>query len=159
MKFPEMVKTQPKYIEVMAAADSSVVKFHGKEKAEKYVLTLMNIVSKFLHIFSITFLRRQIYIINLVDKTKLCCYTPQIEHRSFFKNWSPYTKGGLLPTVVTTISTNWEEATIRESRLDLTRVPWLMITPAQDVERQLPTKAHFRTALTQRHPSRSSEAN
>lgn len=54
MKFPEMVKTQPKYIEVMAAADSSVVKFHGKEKAEKYVLTLMNIVSKFLHIFSIT---------------------------------------------------------------------------------------------------------
>lgn len=46
MKFPEMVKTQPKYIEVMAAADSSVVKFHGKEKAEKYVLTLMNIVSR-----------------------------------------------------------------------------------------------------------------
>ena len=155
MKFPEMVKTQPKYIEVMAAADSSVVKFHGKEKAEKYVLTLMNIVSKFLHIFSIT----QIYIINLVDKTKLCCYTPQIEHRSFFKNWSPYTKGGLLPTVVTTISTNWEEVTIRESRLDLTRVPWLMITPAQVVERQLPRKAFFRTALTKRHPSRSSEAN
>lgn len=60
MKFPEMIKTQPKYIEVMAAADSSVVKFHGKEKAEKYILTLMNIVSKFLHIFSITYLRRQI---------------------------------------------------------------------------------------------------
>lgn len=45
MKFPEMIKTQPKYIEVMVAADSSVVQFHGKEKAEKYILTLMNIVS------------------------------------------------------------------------------------------------------------------
>lgn len=148
MKFPEMVKTQPKYIEVMAAADSSVVKFHGKEKAEKYVLTLMNIVSKFLHIFSITFLRRQIYIINLVDKTKLCCYIPQIEHRSFFKNWSPYTKGGLLPTVVTTISTNLEEVTIRESRLDLTRVPWLMITPAQDVESPFQNCSHPKTPIT-----------
>lgn len=36
---------KPKYIEVMATADSSVVKFHGKEKSEKYILTLMNIVS------------------------------------------------------------------------------------------------------------------
>lgn len=40
-----MLKTGPKYIEVMATADSSVVKFHGKEKSEKYILTLMNIVS------------------------------------------------------------------------------------------------------------------
>ena len=45
MKFPDMLKTNPKYIEVMATADSSVVKFHGKEKSEKYILTLMNIVS------------------------------------------------------------------------------------------------------------------
>lgn len=40
-----MLKRKPKYIEVMATADSSVVQFHGKEKSEKYVLTLMNIVS------------------------------------------------------------------------------------------------------------------
>jgi len=45
MKFPAMLKTKPKYIEVMATADSSVVQFHGKEKSEKYILTLMNIVS------------------------------------------------------------------------------------------------------------------
>ena len=45
MIFPDMLKTRPKYIEVMATADSSVVKFHGKEKSEKYILTLMNIVS------------------------------------------------------------------------------------------------------------------
>ena len=61
MKFPEMVKTQPKYIEVMAAADSSVVKFHGKEKAEKYVLTLMNIVSKFFHLFYYLFTAANLY--------------------------------------------------------------------------------------------------
>lgn len=47
MKFPDMLKTKPKYIEVMATADSSVVQFHGKEKSEKYILTLMNIVSSF----------------------------------------------------------------------------------------------------------------
>ncbi|CAH3034862.1 unnamed protein product [Porites lobata] len=46
MIFPDMLKTRPKYIEVMATADSSVVKFHGKEKSEKYILTLMNIVSR-----------------------------------------------------------------------------------------------------------------
>ena len=45
MKFPDMLKIKPKYIEVMATADSSVVRFHGKEKSEKYILTLMNIVS------------------------------------------------------------------------------------------------------------------
>lgn len=45
MKFPAMLKSKPKYIEVMATADSSVVLFHGKEKSEKYILTLMNIVS------------------------------------------------------------------------------------------------------------------
>ena len=45
MKFPAMLKTKPKYIEVMATADSSVVRFHGKVKSEKYILTLMNIVS------------------------------------------------------------------------------------------------------------------
>lgn len=45
MKFPDMLKTKPKYIEVMTAADSSVVQVHGKEKSEKYILTLMNIVS------------------------------------------------------------------------------------------------------------------
>lgn len=46
MKFPDMLNTTPKYIEVMATADSSVVRFHGKQKAEKYILTLMNIVSR-----------------------------------------------------------------------------------------------------------------
>ncbi|KAL9984449.1 hypothetical protein ACROYT_G006741 [Oculina patagonica] len=46
MKFPAMLKSKPKYIEVMATADSSVVLFHGKEKSEKYILTLMNIVSR-----------------------------------------------------------------------------------------------------------------
>lgn len=45
MKFPDMLNRRPKYIEVMATADSSVIKFHGKEKSEKYILTLMNIVS------------------------------------------------------------------------------------------------------------------
>ena len=45
MKFPAMLKIKPKYIEVMATADSSVVRFHGKAKSEKYILTLMNIVS------------------------------------------------------------------------------------------------------------------
>lgn len=45
MKFPDMLKNKPKYIEVMATADSSVVKLYGKEKSEKYILTLMNIVS------------------------------------------------------------------------------------------------------------------
>ena len=45
MKFPDMLKRKPKYIEVMTAADSSVVQVHGKEKSEKYILTLMNIVS------------------------------------------------------------------------------------------------------------------
>lgn len=45
MKFPDMLNRKPKYIEVMATADSSVIKFHGKEKSEKYILTLMNIVS------------------------------------------------------------------------------------------------------------------
>ena len=43
-----MLKTKPKYIEVMAAADSSVVQLYGKEKSEKYILTLMNIVSNLL---------------------------------------------------------------------------------------------------------------
>lgn len=46
MKFPDMLKSNPKYIEVMATADSSVIKFHGKDKSEKYILTLMNIVSR-----------------------------------------------------------------------------------------------------------------
>lgn len=46
MKFPDMLNGKPKYIEVMATADSSVIKFHGKEKSEKYILTLMNIVSR-----------------------------------------------------------------------------------------------------------------
>ncbi|KAK2572947.1 A disintegrin and metalloproteinase with thrombospondin motifs 2, partial [Acropora cervicornis] len=35
MKFPDMLNGKPKYIEVMATADSSVIKFHGKEKSEK----------------------------------------------------------------------------------------------------------------------------
>ena len=43
--YPEPLQTPPRYVEVMATADTSVVKFHGKDRVEKYVLTLMNIVS------------------------------------------------------------------------------------------------------------------
>ncbi|KAK3707207.1 hypothetical protein QZH41_019560 [Actinostola sp. cb2023] len=41
--YPEMLIQDPKYIEVMPAADSSVVMHHGKDKIERYILTLMNI--------------------------------------------------------------------------------------------------------------------
>ena len=34
-----------KYIESMAVADKSVVKFHGKDKVARYILALMNVVS------------------------------------------------------------------------------------------------------------------
>lgn len=33
------------YIEVLVVADKSVVDFHGKGKVEKYLMTMMNIVS------------------------------------------------------------------------------------------------------------------
>lgn len=35
-------------IEVLLAVDDSVVRFHGKEHVQNYVLTLINIVSPFL---------------------------------------------------------------------------------------------------------------
>ena len=34
-----------KYLEVLIAADPTVIKFIGKDKLESYVLTIMNIVS------------------------------------------------------------------------------------------------------------------
>jgi hypothetical protein len=37
-------KIGKKYIESMAVADKSVVKFHGKERVSRYVLALMNVV-------------------------------------------------------------------------------------------------------------------
>lgn len=38
-------KTEDYNIEVLLAVDDSVVRFHGKEHVQNYVLTLMNIVS------------------------------------------------------------------------------------------------------------------
>lgn len=38
-------KAQDYNIEVLLAVDDSVVRFHGKEHVQNYVLTLMNIVS------------------------------------------------------------------------------------------------------------------
>lgn len=38
-------KTDEYNIEVLLAVDDSVVRFHGKEHVQNYVLTLMNIVS------------------------------------------------------------------------------------------------------------------
>lgn len=38
-------------IEVLLAVDDSVVRFHGKEHVQNYVLTLMNIVSGLSHVF------------------------------------------------------------------------------------------------------------
>lgn len=42
-------------IEVLLAVDDSVVRFHGKEHVQNYVLTLMNIVSVLSYVF-LTFL-------------------------------------------------------------------------------------------------------
>lgn len=38
-------KTDDYNIEVLLAVDDSVIRFHGKEHVQNYVLTLMNIVS------------------------------------------------------------------------------------------------------------------
>lgn len=40
-------------IEVLLAVDDSVVRFHGKEHVQNYVLTLMNIVSGLSTVFSV----------------------------------------------------------------------------------------------------------
>ena len=45
---PEEIKKKigVKYIESMAVADRSVIKFLGKDKVARYVLALMNVVCK-----------------------------------------------------------------------------------------------------------------
>ncbi|XP_020909865.2 A disintegrin and metalloproteinase with thrombospondin motifs 3 isoform X2 [Exaiptasia diaphana] len=48
-KYPDMHTASTKHIEAMVTADSSVVKHHGKDKVERYILTLMNIVSRIFH--------------------------------------------------------------------------------------------------------------
>lgn len=48
-------KTEDYNIEVLLAVDDSVVRFHGKEHVQNYVLTLMNIVSSLGASHEITF--------------------------------------------------------------------------------------------------------
>lgn len=48
-------KTDDYNIEVLLAVDDSVVRFHGKEHVQNYVLTLMNIVSLLRALHEITF--------------------------------------------------------------------------------------------------------
>lgn len=49
-------KTEDYNIEVLLAVDDSVVRFHGKEHVQNYVLTLMNIVSSLGASHEITFI-------------------------------------------------------------------------------------------------------
>lgn len=43
-------------IEILLGVDDSVVRFHGKEHVQNYLLTLMNIVSHCLYVFLLSFL-------------------------------------------------------------------------------------------------------
>lgn len=36
----------PKFLELALAVDHTVIKFHGKQRVQQYVLTLLNIVSR-----------------------------------------------------------------------------------------------------------------
>lgn len=62
-------------IEVLLAVDDSVVRFHGKEHVQNYVLTLMNIVSGLSTVFRVKAYMSQILwiwaLISIHDSVKM----------------------------------------------------------------------------------------
>lgn len=73
-------------IEVLLAVDDSVVRFHGKEHVQNYVLTLMNIVSGLSPVFRVKTHAPQILLIWALALIMISIHGSQKMLRIFFKS-------------------------------------------------------------------------